>query len=191
MSQAPPPPNGEASALRVEDVSKAFTAAEGGTVLALDRVSLAVEAGEMVSLVGPSGCGKSTLLRLIAGLDRPTSGGLWIGSEPITGPCAERGLIFQNPHLFPWLSVRRNIEAGLSPRDAAIKSMDEVGAALVAAFSHFRERAKDETRQGLPICRQLSQHAIGMIVQGGGRGPDRVVLILACPEQAVPLSLTP
>lgn len=103
----------EASALFIRDVSKSFPAADGGSVLALDRFSLAIAAGEMVSLIGPSGCGKSTLLRLIAGLDEPTSGELRVGNELITGPSAERGLMFQSPNLFPWLSVRRNICSGL------------------------------------------------------------------------------
>src|SRR5271163_333380 len=85
-------------------------------MLALDHLTLAVRAGEMVALIGPSGCGKSTLLRLIAGLDEPTSGELRVGSELITGPSAERGLMFQDPNLFPWLSVRGNIQAGLVAR---------------------------------------------------------------------------
>jgi NitT/TauT family transport system ATP-binding protein/sulfonate transport system ATP-binding protein len=85
-------------------------------VVALDGVSLDVGAGELVSLVGPSGCGKSTLLRLVAGLDPPTAGQLWVGDEPIAGPSAERGLVFQDPSLFPWLTVRRNIESGLVAR---------------------------------------------------------------------------
>jgi ABC-type nitrate/sulfonate/bicarbonate transport system ATPase subunit len=96
-------------------VAKDF-AARGGTAgrtLALDGVSLSVEAGELVSIVGPSGCGKSTLLRLIAGLDLPSSGELRVGAELITGPSAARGLVFQDPNLFPWLTVRRNIQAGL------------------------------------------------------------------------------
>src|ERR1700726_123728 len=95
----------EASSLLVSDVSKIFRATDGATVLALDRLSMSVAAGEMVSLIGPSGCGKSTLLRLIAGLDLSDSGDLLIGSEPITGPNAERGLVFQDPNLFPWLTV--------------------------------------------------------------------------------------
>jgi ABC-type nitrate/sulfonate/bicarbonate transport system ATPase subunit len=82
----------------------------------LERFSLSVGAGEMVSLIGPSGCGKSTLLRLIAGLDAPTTGELRIGNQRITGPSADRGLMFQDANLFPWLSVRRNIQSGLVAR---------------------------------------------------------------------------
>jgi ABC-type nitrate/sulfonate/bicarbonate transport system ATPase subunit/flavin-dependent dehydrogenase len=102
----------EASSLLVREVSKAFSAADGGIVLALDNVSLSIAAGEMVALIGESGCGKSTLLRLIAGLDDPTSGEVRVGGERITRPSAERGLMFQSHNLFPWLTVRRNIEAG-------------------------------------------------------------------------------
>jgi NitT/TauT family transport system ATP-binding protein/sulfonate transport system ATP-binding protein len=104
------------SALVIRDVSKSFRSAEGSSLLALERLTMAVAAGEMVSLIGPSGCGKSTLLRLIAGLDRPTSGEVRVDGEPIEGPSAERGLMFQDPNLFPWLSVRRNIQAGLVAR---------------------------------------------------------------------------
>jgi ABC-type nitrate/sulfonate/bicarbonate transport system ATPase subunit len=104
--------------LRVRDVSKYFAAVNGAAVggLALDNVSLFVSAGELICIVGPSGCGKSTLLRLIAGLTPSTEGELLVGDEPITGPSAERGLVFQDPNLFPWLTVRRNIEAGLVAR---------------------------------------------------------------------------
>jgi NitT/TauT family transport system ATP-binding protein/sulfonate transport system ATP-binding protein len=111
-----PPVAAEGSALTVRDVRKVFRSADGSPVLALDRLSLTVRAGEMVSLIGPSGCGKSTLLRLIAGLDAPTAGELWVGPEPIRRPSAERGLMFQDPNLFPWLSVRGNIQAGLVAR---------------------------------------------------------------------------
>src|SRR5439155_5712011 len=84
--------------------------------LALDKVSLFVSAGELVSIVGPSGCGKSTLFRLIAGLTVASEGQLLVSDEPITAPSAERGLVFQDPNLFPSLTVRRNIEAGLVAR---------------------------------------------------------------------------
>jgi NitT/TauT family transport system ATP-binding protein/sulfonate transport system ATP-binding protein len=107
-------------------VGKKFATPEGGTMIALDRVALDVAAGELVSLVGPSGCGKSTLLRLVAGLDTPTAGELWVGDEPITGPSAERGLVFQDPSLFPWLTIRRNIESGLVARGVLRQRRHEV-----------------------------------------------------------------
>ena len=106
----------EGSSLTLRGVSKVFRAADGSPVPVLDGLSLTAAPGEMVALVGPSGCGKSTVLRLIAGLDAPTAGELRVGSEPITGPSAERGLVFQDPTLFPWLTVRGNIQAGLVAR---------------------------------------------------------------------------
>ena len=115
----------EGASLLVRDVSKSFPAAEGAR-LALDRVSIELAAGELVSLVGPSGCGKSTLLRLIAGLDLPDAGQLAIGREPITTPGAERGLVFQDPNLFPWLTVRGNIQAGLVARHVLREQRGEV-----------------------------------------------------------------
>ena len=103
----------DAASLRVVNVSKRYVAPDGTEVQALEGISLTVAAGELVCLVGPSGCGKSTLLRLLAGLEPPLSGELFVGNDPITGPSARRGLVFQDPNLFPWLSVRRNIQAGL------------------------------------------------------------------------------
>ena len=118
----------EGSALRVRDVGKSFPAPDNAEVrtLALDGVSLAVEAGEFVSLIGPSGCGKSTLLRLLAGLDAPDAGELSMDGDPITGPSARRGLVFQDPNLFPWLTVRRNIQAGLVARGVLAEMRHEV-----------------------------------------------------------------
>src|ERR1700704_4187949 len=118
----------EASSLRVREISKSFPAPDDPATrrLALDDISLSLAAGELVSLVGPSGCGKSTLLRLIAGLDAPDSGELMVGAEPITGPNAERGLVFQDPNLFPWLTVRRNIQAGLVARGVLRENYNEV-----------------------------------------------------------------
>jgi ABC-type nitrate/sulfonate/bicarbonate transport system ATPase subunit len=126
MVMASAPPAAEATALVVREVSKSFRAADGSLVVALNGMSLTVRDGEMVALIGPSGCGKSTLLRLIAGLDAPTSGELRVGDEPITSPSAERGLIFQDPNLFPWLSVRGNIQAGLVARGVLRRHRHEV-----------------------------------------------------------------
>lgn len=116
----------EGSSLRVRNLSKRFISAEGVELAALDGVSLEMKAGELISLVGPSGCGKSTLLRLIAGLDSPTSGELYVGQEPIIAPSASRGLVFQDPNLFPWLTVRRNVESGLVARGVLNQRRHEV-----------------------------------------------------------------
>jgi ABC-type nitrate/sulfonate/bicarbonate transport system ATPase subunit len=120
----------EGSSLIIRAVSKCFPASDSTNLqtLALDNVSLTVEAGEFVSLIGPSGCGKSTLLRLLAGLDVPSSGDLQIGANLIIAPHAERGLVFQDPNLFPWLTVRRNIESGLVARGVLHEKRHEVDA---------------------------------------------------------------
>lgn len=117
-----------ASGVRVHEICKSFPVldAPGTSRLALGGISFSIAAGELVSLVGPSGCGKSTLLRLIAGLDVPDSGELLVGNEKIVGPSAERGLVFQDPNLFPWLTVRRNIEAGLAARGVLHEKRNEV-----------------------------------------------------------------
>jgi ABC-type nitrate/sulfonate/bicarbonate transport system ATPase subunit len=117
-----------ASRVRVREICKSFPVpdAPGTSRLALGGISFVIAAGELVSLVGPSGCGKSTLLRLIAGLDVPESGELLVGNEKIVGPNAERGLVFQDPNLFPWLTVRRNIEVGLVARGVLREKRNEV-----------------------------------------------------------------
>src|SRR5882672_7549916 len=123
-----PPPANEGSSLRILNVRKDFPTPDEPAVpaCALDKLTLSLSPGELVSIVGPSGCGKSTLLRLVAGLEAPSSGELWVGNQRITGPNAERGLVFQDPNLFPWLTVRRNIEAGLVARRVLREKRNEV-----------------------------------------------------------------
>ena len=118
----------EPSSLRVQNVSKSFPAPDDPLTRrqALSNISLSIAPGELVSLIGPSGCGKSTLLRLIAGLESPDSGKLLVGSDPINEPSAERGLVFQDPNLFPWLTVRHNMEAGLVARGVLREKRNEV-----------------------------------------------------------------
>lgn len=82
----------------------------------LDEIDLAVGPGEFVALLGPSGCGKSTLLRLIAGLERPGSGGIFVSENEIDGPDPSRILVFQDPTLYPWRTVRQNVALGLEAR---------------------------------------------------------------------------
>ena len=98
--------------LRVRSVRKVFQSGKRSLV-ALEDVSFEVAAGDFVCLVGPSGCGKSTLLNLIAGLERPSQGQLLLGARTITGPGADRVVMFQESALFPWLNVQDNVEFGL------------------------------------------------------------------------------
>lgn len=116
----------EGSAVHVRGVSQKFVSPEKKEFTALSAVSLSVPSGAFVSFLGPSGCGKSTLLRLIAGLATPSTGEITVGETAVTGPSAERGLVFQDPNLFPWLSVRRNIQAGLVARGVLAEKQHEV-----------------------------------------------------------------
>jgi ABC-type nitrate/sulfonate/bicarbonate transport system ATPase subunit len=154
---------GEARSLTIREVSKTFVAADGSPVFTLDRLSLSVAAGQMVSLVGPSGCGKSTLLRLIAGLDRPSAGELLVGAETITGPSAGRGLVFQDPNLFPWLTVRRNIQAGLVARGVLRERQHEVEEFLelvgLTAFANtYPHQLSGGMAQRVALARALVNH---------------------------------
>jgi NitT/TauT family transport system ATP-binding protein len=101
--------------LEIRNVSKAFTL-QGSRIDALKDANLSVKKGEFVCLIGASGCGKSTLLRIVAGFETPTSGEALMWSKPITGPAPDRGMVFQDYGLFPWLTVRDNIAFGPSSR---------------------------------------------------------------------------
>ena len=96
--------------LKLDHVSKSFAKVESDEVThALDDVSVTMESGEFISLVGPSGCGKSTILRLVAGLINPTMGKVTVNDTEVDGPSPDRGVVFQKPTLFPWLTVEKNI----------------------------------------------------------------------------------
>lgn len=100
--------------LKLEKVSKSFAGLERDDVThALGNIDMEIKDGEFISLVGPSGCGKSTILRLIAGLIKPTQGTLTLNEEHIQGASPNRGMAFQKPTLFPWLTVEQNINFSL------------------------------------------------------------------------------
>jgi NitT/TauT family transport system ATP-binding protein len=102
----------------IDSVGKTFRRG-GRRTVALAKASLRVGAGEMTCLLGPSGCGKSTLLRIIAGALAADDGGVTVGGEPVTGPSPDRGMLFQTPLLFPWLTTRDNILFGPRAQRAA------------------------------------------------------------------------
>ncbi len=99
----------------VENVSKTFVSGDSDEeVIALKDINLTIETGEFVSFVGPSGCGKTTTLRIIEGFEKPTEGTVKDDGELVTGPSNQRGFIFQNYSLFPWLNVIDNVIFGLN-----------------------------------------------------------------------------
>ncbi|WP_311883543.1 MULTISPECIES: ABC transporter ATP-binding protein [unclassified Pseudomonas] len=102
--------------LQVDKVSLRYKKPDGGTFTALEEVSFEVPDQQFAVLVGPSGCGKSSLLYLTAGLAEPTSGEIYVGGQQVQGPGADRGMVFQSYTLFPWLTVRQNVEFGLKRR---------------------------------------------------------------------------
>ena len=110
-------PAGEGARVQVEAVHKSFTV-DGRSAPALIDVSFEVRAGELLCLLGPSGCGKSTLLNIVAGFIPPTRGRVLVDGTPITGPGPERGVVFQEYVLFPWLTVAQNVVFG--PRLAGV-----------------------------------------------------------------------
>ncbi|WP_435092756.1 ABC transporter ATP-binding protein [Halorubrum sp. N11] len=102
----------------VDAVGKTYDDGDGGgSVRALDDVSFGVGSGEFVCVVGPSGCGKTTLFRIIAGLTDATDGAVRLAGAPVTGPTTDMGVVFQEYHLFPWLTVEENVEFGLKRID--------------------------------------------------------------------------
>jgi NitT/TauT family transport system ATP-binding protein len=98
--------------LVLDAVCKRFGEGPDAT-LVLDRISLAMHTGQFLALLGSSGSGKSTLMRLVAGLERPTSGSLSLDGQPIRGPGSDRGMVFQRYSLFPWLTAAQNVAFGL------------------------------------------------------------------------------
>ncbi len=155
-----------AASIRVWHVVKEFASPDGGVTpgaLALNDVSLSVGAGELVSIVGPSGCGKSTLLRMIAGLASPTTGEISVDGASVLEPSAERGLVFQDPNLFPWLTVRRNIEAGLVARGVLREKRAEVDefmrlVGLEAFANSFPHHLSGGMAQRVSLARALINH---------------------------------
>lgn len=112
--------------LQVRNVSLRYPTPTGGTFVALENVSLEVPDQQFAVIVGPSGCGKSSLLYLTAGLNEPTEGEIVVSGQRVTGPGPDRGMVFQGYTLFPWLTVRQNIEFGLKRRGMPPAQRQEV-----------------------------------------------------------------
>ncbi|MFT8314360.1 MAG: ABC transporter ATP-binding protein [Clostridium sp.] len=98
--------------LKIEGLCKNFTI-DSGEVKVLNNINLEIQKNEFICIVGASGCGKSTLLRIIGGLERQYEGNVYLKEKPINGPGVDRGIIFQESRLFPWLTIEKNVEFGL------------------------------------------------------------------------------
>ena len=98
--------------LQVHQLSKEFHSPKG-KVNALRELNFQIHRREFITVIGPSGCGKTTLIRILAGLDFPSSGQVMLDGKSMKGPSAERGMVFQDYTLFPWLSVKKNVMFGL------------------------------------------------------------------------------
>lgn len=113
--------------VKIDNVGKVFPV-RNGEVVALQGASLDIRENEFVCVVGPSGCGKSTLLNIIAGLYEPTSGHVYVDGHEVDGPGPERGVVFQQYGLFPWLTVKENIEFGLKLQGKSKSEMEQLSA---------------------------------------------------------------
>ncbi|MFD2759237.1 ABC transporter ATP-binding protein [Gulosibacter faecalis] len=119
------------AAVDVLGVTQAFRSS-GQDLLVLDDVSISAKPGEFVALVGPSGSGKSTLLRLLAGLDKPLFGDVYVNGSPVRGPDPDRALVFQDPTLLPWRTVRQNVALGPQARGKLRDSADAIDEVIEA-----------------------------------------------------------
>lgn len=119
-------PATQAADIQAVGIHKRFKGAEGD-VIALQDVGIQVQAGVFLSIIGGSGCGKSTLLRIVAGLEKPDMGTITVGDSPVVKPAKERGIMFQDHRLLPWLTVEQNVAFGLGhlPRREALERAHE------------------------------------------------------------------
>ena len=148
--------------LRVENVSLRYRTPDGGTFSALENVSFEVPDQQFAVIVGPSGCGKSSLLYLTAGLSEPTEGDIYVGGQLVDGPGADRGMVFQSYTLFPWLTVRQNVEFGLKRRGMPAAErreivdhyLDEVG--LRRVENNYPKQLSGGMMQRVAIARALA-----------------------------------
>ncbi|WP_460157842.1 ABC transporter ATP-binding protein [Pseudomonas sp. S2_H10] len=148
--------------LKVDKVSLRYKKPDGGTFTALEEVSFEVPDQQFAVLVGPSGCGKSSLLYLTAGLAEPTSGEIYVGGQQVEGPGADRGMVFQSYTLFPWLTVRQNVEFGLKRRgmpaaerkDIVDYYVNEVG--LSGFADNYAKQLSGGMMQRVAIARALA-----------------------------------
>jgi ABC-type nitrate/sulfonate/bicarbonate transport system ATPase subunit len=142
--------------LRIEALSRVFAGVRGGApTRALERTDLEVQDNDFICILGPSGCGKSTLLRIVAGLDRPTTGRVLLDGQAVERAGPDRGMVFQSYTLFPWLTVKENILFGSrSTEQKAISLVEKTG--LRGFENHYPKMLSGGMQQRTALARALA-----------------------------------
>jgi nitrate ABC transporter ATP-binding subunit len=150
--------------LSIRGVTKRFTVGDD-EIEALARVDITIAKGQFVCLIGASGCGKSTLLRIVAGFEEPTTGSVLSDGKPITGPGSDRGMVFQDYALFPWMTVRQNIGFGPRQRELPRRQVEAIADEFVrlVGLERFADRYPAQLsggmKQRVAIARVLANDA--------------------------------
>jgi NitT/TauT family transport system ATP-binding protein len=146
-----------------DDVEKSYRSLQGAAYVAVERFSLAIEAGEFFCLLGPSGCGKTTVLKMLAGFEPPTAGRILMDGRPVTGASRDRGVVFQgDDSLFGWLTALENVEFGLrmrgvgrgERRERALRHLELVG--LTGQGGKYPAELSGGMKQRIQIARALA-----------------------------------
>jgi NitT/TauT family transport system ATP-binding protein len=147
--------------LEVKGLSKRFES-EQGQVTAFEDISFRAHRRELICIIGPSGCGKSTLIRILAGLDEPTAGQMILDGAPLSGPCSDRGMVFQGYTLFPWRTVLQNVMFGPEVRgkgsiSAEAEALEWIEIVGLRKFAHaYPHQLSGGMKQRVAIARALA-----------------------------------
>ena len=157
-------PEAKRAHIAIRGVSKRFAVGDG-EVEALGRIDATIAQGELVCLIGASGCGKSTMLRIIAGFEEPSTGEVLVDGKRITAPGSDRGMVFQDYALFPWMTVRQNIGFGPRQRRLPRREVDEIAnefvklVGLERSANRYPNQLSGGMKQRVAIARVLANNA--------------------------------
>lgn len=155
--------------MEIKAVDRTYVDTNDHTVEALKNINLTIRRGEFLSIIGPSGCGKTTLLRLLAGLDVPEAGLITLEGEEIKGPDPDRGYVFQQSSLFPWLTVEKNIASGLKARGVYKEYKNEIAQYIrMIGLDGFEKVYPHQISGGMAqrvaIARALINHPVALLL---------------------------
>ena len=163
--------------LKIDNVKKIYQTRKG-EMTALNGVNLDIKENEFICVVGPSGCGKSTLLNIIAGLDTPTSGAVYIDGKKIEGTGTERGVVFQQYALFPWLTVLKNVMFGLKLQGKSDAEAKEIAMKYIKMVqledfvNHYPKELSGGMKQRVAIARAYAVKPEVLLMDEPSRGID-------------------